>query len=172
MWIVSSIEHRESRIQYRASINEKRGKMKAVVQRVSESSVTIDNEVAGKIGAGLLVLLGVAVEDTEKEADYLAEKIINLRIFSDENGKMNLSLRDVGGEMLVVSQFTLLGDCRKGRRPSFIAAAGPEMGNALYAYFVDYMRQKGITVATGRFGAMMDVSLVNDGPVTLILESK
>ena len=146
--------------------------MKAVVQRVSESSVTIDNEVAGKIGAGLLVLLGVAVEDTEKEADYLAEKIINLRIFSDENGKMNLSLRDNGGEMLVVSQFTLLGDCRKGRRPSFIAAAGPEMGNALYAYFVDYMRQKGITVATGRFGAMMDVSLVNDGPVTLILESK
>ena len=146
--------------------------MKAVVQRVSESSVTIDNEVAGKIGAGLLVLLGVAVEDTEKEADYLAEKIINLRIFSDENGKMNLSLRDIGGEMLVVSQFTLLGDCRKGRRPSFIAAAGPEMGNALYAYFVDYMRQKGITVATGRFGAMMDVTLVNDGPVTLILESK
>ena len=146
--------------------------MKAVVQRVSESSVTIDNEVAGKIGAGLLVLLGVAVEDTEKEADYLAEKIINLRIFSDENGKMNLSLRDIGGEMLVVSQFTLLGDCRKGRRPSFIASAGPEMGNALYAYFVDYMRQKGITVATGRFGAMMDVSLVNDGPVTLILESK
>lgn len=146
--------------------------MKAVVQRVSESSVTIDSEVAGKIGAGLMVLLGVAVEDTEKEADYLAEKIINLRIFSDENGKMNLSLLDVGGEMLVVSQFTLLGDCRKGRRPSFIAAAGPEQGNALYEYFVDCIRQKGITVATGRFGAMMDVSLVNDGPVTLILESK
>ena len=146
--------------------------MKAVVQRVSKSSVSIESEVVGKINAGLMVLLGVAVEDTEKEADYLAEKIINLRIFSDENGKMNLSLRDIGGEMLVVSQFTLLGDCRKGRRPSFIAAAGPEMGNALYAYFVDYMRQKGITVATGRFGAMMDVSLVNDGPVTLILESK
>ncbi len=146
--------------------------MKAVVQRVSESSVTIDSEVAGKIGAGLMVLLGVAVEDTEKEADYLAEKIINLRIFSDENGKMNLSLLDVGGEMLVVSQFTLLGDCRKGRRPSFIAAAGPEKGNQLYEYFVDCVRQKGITVATGRFGAMMDVSLVNDGPVTLILESK
>ena len=146
--------------------------MKAVVQRVSESSVTIDSEVVGKIGTGLMVLLGVAVEDTEKEADYLAEKIINLRIFSDEKGKMNLSLLDVGGEMLVVSQFTLLGDCRKGRRPSFIAAAGPEMGNALYAYFVDYMRQKGITVATGRFGAMMDVSLVNDGPVTLILEKE
>ncbi len=146
--------------------------MKAVVQRVSESSVTIDSETAGKIGAGLMVLLGVAVEDTEKEADYLAEKIINLRIFSDKNGKMNLSLLDVGGEMLVVSQFTLLGDCRKGRRPSFIAAADPEKGNALYEHFVDCMRQKGITVATGRFGAMMDVSLVNDGPVTLILESK
>jgi D-tyrosyl-tRNA(Tyr) deacylase len=146
--------------------------MKAVVQRVSESSVTIDNEVVGKIGAGLMILLGVAVEDTEKEADTLAEKIINLRIFSDENGKMNLSLLDVGGEMLVVSQFTLLGDCRKGRRPSFIAAAGPEKANTLYEYFVDCMRQKGITVATGRFGAMMDVSLVNDGPVTLILESK
>ena len=146
--------------------------MKAVVQRVSESSVTIDSEVAGKIGAGLMVLLGVAVEDSEKEADYLVEKIINLRIFSDENGKMNLSLLDVGGEMLVVSQFTLLGDCRKGRRPSFIAAAGPEKGNALYEYFVDCIRQKGIIVATGRFGAMMDVSLVNDGPVTLILESK
>ena len=146
--------------------------MKAVVQRVSESSVTIDSEVAGKIGAGLMVLLGVGVEDTEKEADYLAEKIINLRIFSDENGKMNLSLLDVGGEMLVVSQFTLLGDCRKGRRPSFIAAADPEKGNVLYEYFVDCIRQKGITVATGRFGTMMDVSLVNDGPVTLVLESK
>ena len=146
--------------------------MKAVVQRVSESSVTIDNEVVGKIGAGLMILLGVAVEDTGKEADTLAEKIINLRIFSDENGKMNLSLLDVGGEMLVVSQFTLFGDCRKGRRPSFIAAAGPEKANTLYEYFVDCMRQKGITVATGRFGAMMDVSLVNDGPVTLILECK
>ena len=134
--------------------------MKAVVQRVSESSVTIGREVTGKIGSGLTVLLGVAVEDTEKEADYLAEKIVNLRIFSDENGKMNLSLRDIGGEMLVVSQFTLLGDCRKGRRPSFIAAADPEKGNSLYEYFVNGIRQKGITVATGRFGAMMDVSLL------------
>ena len=146
--------------------------MKAVVQRVSKSSVAIDNEVVGEIGSGLMVLLGVAGEDSEREADYLAEKIINLRIFSDENGKMNLSLLDVGREMLVVSQFTLLGDCRKGRRPSFIAAAGPEKGNALYEYFVNCIRQKGITVATGRFGAMMDVSLVNDGPVTIILESK
>ena len=130
--------------------------MKAVIQRVSESSVTIDHEVVGKIGTGLMVLLGVAVGDTEKEADFLAEKIINLRIFSDENGKMNLSLRDIGGEMLVVSQFTLLGDCRKGRRPSFIGAADPEKGNALYEYFVEGIRQKGITVATGRFGAMMN----------------
>ncbi len=146
--------------------------MKAVVQRVSKSSVAIDNEVVGEIGSGLMVLLGVAGEDSEREADYLAEKIINLRIFSDEDGKMNRSLIEVGGEMLVVSQFTLLGDCRKGRRPSFISAAAPEKGNALYEYFVDCIRQKGVTVATGRFGAMMDVALVNDGPVTLILESK
>ena len=136
--------------------------MKAVVQRVSESSVTIDSEMVGKIDAGLMVLLGVAVEDTEKEADFLAEKIINLRIFSDENGKMNLSLLDVRGEMLVVSQFTLLGDCRKGRRPSFIAAAGPEKGNALYEYFVEQVRQKGIKTETGQFRAMMDVALVNE----------
>jgi len=134
--------------------------------------VAIDNEVVGEIGSGLMVLLGVAGEDSEREADYLAEKIINLRIFSDEDGKMNRSLIEVGGEMLVVSQFTLLGDCRKGRRPSFISAAAPEKGNALYEYFVDCIRQKGVTVATGRFGAMMDVALVNDGPVTLILESK
>ena len=146
--------------------------MKAVVQRVSKSSVAIDNEVVGEIGSGLMVLLGVAGEDSEREADYLAEKIINLRIFSDEDGKMNRSLIEVGGEMLVVSQFTLLGDCRKGRRPSFISAAEPEKGNALYEYFVDCIRQKGVTVETGRFGAMMDVELVNDGPVTLILESK
>ena len=146
--------------------------MKALVQRVSESSVTINHEMVGKIGPGLMVLLGVAVDDTEKEADYLVEKIVNLRIFSDENGKMNLSLLDIGGEMLIVSQFTLLGDCRKGRRPSFIGAADPEKGKALYEYFVDGIRKKEITVATGRFGAMMDVSLVNDGPVTLILESR
>ena len=146
--------------------------MKAVRQRVSESAVTIDHDVVGKIGAGLMVLLGVAVDDTEKEADYLVEKIVNLRIFSDENGKMNLSLLDSGGEILIVSQFTLLGDCRKGRRPSFIGAADPEKGKALYEYLVDSIRKKGITVATGRFGAMMDVALVNDGPVTLILESR
>ena len=146
--------------------------MRAVVQRVSESSVTIDGEVVGNIGPGLMVLLGVTHEDTEKEADYLVDKIINLRIFSDDAGKMNRSLRDTQGEMLVVSQFTLYGDCRKGRRPSFIQAADPDKGNALYEYFVKKVREIGVTTATGRFGAMMDVSLVNDGPVTLIVESK
>ena len=146
--------------------------MRAVVQRVSESSVTVDGEVVGNIGPGLMVLLGVTHEDTEKEADYLADKIINLRIFSDGAGKMNRSLLDTEGEMLVVSQFTLYGDCRKGRRPSFIQAAGPEKGNALYEYFVKKVRDNGVATATGRFGAMMDVSLVNDGPVTLIVESK
>jgi len=146
--------------------------MRAVVQRVSESSVTVDGEVVGSIGPGLMVLLGVTHEDTEKEADYLADKIINLRIFSDDAGKMNRSLRDTEGEMLVVSQFTLYGDCRKGRRPSFIQAAGPDKGNALYEYFVKKVRDNGVATATGRFGAMMDVSLINDGPVTLIVESK
>ena len=146
--------------------------MRAVVQRVSESSVTVDGEVVGSIGPGLMVLLGVTHEDTEKEADYLADKIINLRIFSDDAGKMNRSLLDTEGEMLVVSQFTLYGDCRKGRRPSFIQAADPDKGNALYEYFVKKVRDNGVATATGRFGAMMDVSLVNDGPVTLIVESK
>ena len=146
--------------------------MRAVVQRVSESSVSIDGEQVGKIGNGLMILLGVAKEDTAVDADYLAEKIVNLRIFSDDQGKMNRSLLETGGEMLVVSQFTLLGDCRKGRRPSFIHAADPEKGNDLYVYFVNQVQKKGVAVETGRFGAMMSVSLVNDGPVTLILESK
>ena len=146
--------------------------MRAVVQRVSESAVTIQGDTVGKIGMGLMVLLGVATEDTEAEADFLADKIVNLRIFSDEHGKMNRSLLEIGGEILVVSQFTLLGDCRKGRRPSFIQAAGPEKGNSLYEYFVDQVRKKGVSVETGRFGAMMAVSLTNDGPVTLVLESK
>ena len=146
--------------------------MRAVVQRVSESAVTVDGEVVGRIGCGLLVLLGVTHEDTEKDAVFLAEKIVNLRIFSDDAGKMNRSLLDTGGGMLVVSQFTLYGDCRKGRRPSFIQAADPDKGDALYQYFVEKVRERGVTTATGRFGAMMAVSLVNDGPVTLILESK
>ena len=146
--------------------------MRAVIQRVKESSVRVDNKITGKIGKGLLVLLGVAESDRPGDADYLAEKIINLRIFEDENGKMNRSLLETGGEMLVVSQFTLLGDCRKGRRPSFVNAASPEKANELYEYFVKKVRDKGIFVETGQFRAMMDVSLINDGPVTLIIESR
>lgn len=146
--------------------------MRAVIQRVKESSVSVNNEIVGKIGSGLMVLLGVAETDRAEDADYLAAKIVNLRIFEDENHKMNRSLLDIGGEMLVVSQFTLLADCRKGRRPSFVHAAGPNKANKLYERFVEQVRQKGVNVATGRFQAMMDVSLINDGPVTLIVESR
>ena len=146
--------------------------MRAVVQRVREASVKTEGEIISRIGGGLLVLLGVAREDHRSEAEYLASKISNLRIFEDEAGKMNRSLIDTGGDMLVVSQFTLLGDCRKGRRPSFISAAEPDRANKLYEYFVEAVRQLGIPVATGRFKAMMAVALVNDGPVTLILESR
>ena len=145
--------------------------MRAVIQRVEKSEVRVSGEVAGRIGPGLLVLLGVAREDGPEAADYLAEKIVNLRIFEDDEGRMNRSLLDTGGEMLVVSQFTLLGDCRKGRRPSFIAAARPEKAGHLYQYFVQCIREMNIAVETGKFQAMMDVSLVNDGPVTLIVES-
>ncbi len=146
--------------------------MRAVIQRVKESSVTVDEEALGAIGPGLMVLLGVGEEDAEKDADFLASKIVNLRIFEDENGKMNRSLLDTGGEMLVVSQFTLLGDCSRGRRPSFIKAAPPETADALYLYFTKQVRQAGVQAATGRFGAMMDVALINHGPVTMILESR
>ena len=145
--------------------------MRAVVQRVKESAVKTDDQVIGRIGPGLLVLLGVARGDRAGDADYLVHKIANLRIFEDQHGKMNRSLQETGGAMLVVSQFTLLGDCRKGRRPSFVAAAEPEKATALYEYFIDQVSRLGISVATGRFGALMAVSLVNDGPVTLILES-
>ena len=146
--------------------------MRAVVQRVKSSSVAVDNDVIGKIGKGLLILLGVAKADTADNAEYLADKIVNLRIFKDENNKMNLSLLDTGGEMLVVSQFTLLGDCTKGRRPSFIHAAEPDRANELYEQFVEQVRRKGVNIETGQLRAMMDVSLVNDGPVTLIVESR
>jgi D-tyrosyl-tRNA(Tyr) deacylase len=146
--------------------------MRAVIQRVKSSSVTVGDETVAKIDRGLLVLLGVAKPDQTADADFLAEKIVNLRIFEDEQGKMNRSLIDIGGEMLVVSQFTLLGDCRKGRRPSFIDAAGPDKANEVYEYFVTRVRKTGVHVATGRFRAMMEVALINDGPVTLILESK
>lgn len=146
--------------------------MRAVVQRVKNSSVTVDKIIVGEIGVGLMVLLGVEKEDSAKDADYLSDKISNLRIFQDKNNKMNLSLLDIKGEMLVVSQFTLIGDCRKGRRPSFIQAAKPDTADSLYKYFVEKVREKGTHVQTGQFQKMMDVSIVNDGPVTLILESK
>ncbi len=146
--------------------------MRAVVQRVSSASVTVDGEVVGQIGQGMCVLLGVAVEDTADDVAYIANKIVGLRIFEDDEGKMNRSLAEIGGAMLVVSQFTLYGDCRKGRRPSFVGAAGPEQGSELYEAFVDAVRGRGITVETGRFRAMMNVALVNDGPVTLLVDSQ
>lgn len=146
--------------------------MKAVIQRVTQSAVTVDGRTVGAIGPGLMVLLGVGHGDTSRDCRYLAEKIVNLRIFEDDQGKMNRSLLDVNGAMLVVSQFTLMGDCRKGRRPSFVAAAPPEDAEARYLEFCECVREKDIDVFTGRFGAMMQVSLINDGPVTLIVESK
>jgi D-aminoacyl-tRNA deacylase len=146
--------------------------MRAVIQRVKESSVKVDGRIIGQISRGLLVLLGVAQADRPSDADYLVNKIANLRIFEDQNGKMNRSLLETGGQLLVVSQFTLLGDCRKGRRPSFVAAAEPATAAARYDYFIEAVRGLGISVETGRFGAMMEVTLVNDGPVTLILESR
>jgi D-tyrosyl-tRNA(Tyr) deacylase len=145
--------------------------MRAVIQRVSRAKVTVEGEITGEIGRGVLVLLGVSRSDSEKEADYLLEKILNLRIFEDRDGKMNLSLLDVGGELLVVSQFTLYGDARRGRRPSYIEAAAPDEANRLYEYFVAEARKKISKVETGRFQAMMDVELVNDGPVTILLDS-
>ena len=146
--------------------------MRAVIQRIKESSVKTGNQIIGRTGSGLLVLLGVAKGDSPSDADYLVNKIANLRIFEDEKGKMNRSLLETGGEMMVVSQFTLLADCRKGRRPSFVDAAGPELATELYEYFVKQVRSLGITVATGRFRAMMEVALINEGPVTIILESR
>ncbi len=145
--------------------------MLAVIQRVKKSSVTVEGRIVGEIGAGLLVLLGIARGDTTEDVDYLAEKTVNLRIFEDKNQKMNLSLKDIDGEMLVISQFTLLGDCRKGRRPSFVNAAAPETAKDLYEYFIKKSGSSGIKVQSGRFGAMMQVELINNGPVTLILES-
>ncbi|MDZ4782598.1 MAG: D-aminoacyl-tRNA deacylase [Planctomycetia bacterium] len=146
--------------------------MRSVVQRITRASVTVEGAIVGQIGPGLLVLLGVAPDDAEADAEYLAEKIAGLRIFEDADGKMNASLSDTGGAMLVVSQFTLYGDCRKGRRPSFTDAAPPELAERLYEYFVQQVRAQGIAVDTGRFRAMMQVELVNDGPVTLLLESR
>ena len=146
--------------------------MRAVVQRVKESWVTVENEVIGRIDRGLLVLLGVAKGDTSADAEYLANKIVNLRIFEDDNAKMNRSLLSIGGKMLAVSQFTLLGDCRKGRRPSFVGAAGPQEAHRLYEEFVRQVCCLGVSVETGRFQATMEVALINDGPVTIVLESR
>ena len=146
--------------------------MRAVVQRVTNADVKIDGRVNGKIDDGLLVLLGVGNGDTEEDMKYIADKIIKLRIFSDENDKMNLSLEDVGGSMLVISQFTLYGDCSHGRRPYFGNAMEPVSANEMYEKFVAYIREQGIHTETGDFGADMKVSLTNDGPVTIILESK
>lgn len=145
--------------------------MRAVVQKVASSKVTVEENITGQIDKGLLVLLGVTHEDTISDVDYMIDKILNLRIFEDEDGKMNLSLKDVGGELLVVSQFTLFGDCRKGRRPSFTEAAKPEFANELYEEFVAKARANGVTVGTGKFRAHMMVELVNDGPVTMLLDS-
>jgi D-tyrosyl-tRNA(Tyr) deacylase len=146
--------------------------MRACIQRVSSASVSVDDEIVGQIEAGLVVLLGVASGDSQADAEFMAGKLVNLRIFCDEEGKMNLSLLDVGGEMLVVSQFTLLGDCRKGRRPSFVDAAQPDVANGLYESLVAHVQGKGVRVATGKFQAMMDVALVNDGPVTMLVDSR
>lgn len=144
--------------------------MKIVLQRVSSASVTVDHECVGKIGAGVLLLLGIHQQDSHEQADYLVDKCLQVRIFPDENGKMNRSLIDAGGAALVVSQFTLLGNCSKGRRPSFIDAAPPDKGRELYEYFTTALKKKIPDVATGIFGAHMEVSLINDGPVTLLLE--
>ncbi len=145
--------------------------MRSVIQRVSRASVTVESEVVGQIGGGLLVLLGVGHSDGEREVEWMAEKLVGLRIFNDDQGKMNLSLHDVGGQMLVVSQFTLLGDCKKGRRPSFVDAAPPEHAERLYESFVAAVERRGVRTAQGRFRTHMEVSLVNDGPVTLVVES-
>jgi D-tyrosyl-tRNA(Tyr) deacylase len=146
--------------------------MRAVVQRVSQASVTVDGVVTGSIATGLVVLLGVGKTDTRDSADYIVEKLLGLRIFEDEAGKMNLSLRETGGAVLLISQFTLFGDVRRGRRPSFDDAARPEQAKELYEYVVSKIREQGVECATGKFQAMMRVSLINEGPVTILLDSE
>lgn len=145
--------------------------MKAVIQRVLDANVKVNGEVVGQISKGFVVLLGVANDDTKEKADYLIKKITNLRVFKDENDKMNLALKDVGGELLIISQFTLYADCSKGNRPSFVNAGNPELANELYEYFIDECRKLGFKVEHGIFGADMKVNLTNDGPVTILLEN-
>ncbi|WP_088548919.1 D-aminoacyl-tRNA deacylase [Paenibacillus aquistagni] len=146
--------------------------MKVVVQRAKDAKVVVEGQTVGQIDKGFMLLVGVTHEDTEQDVNWLADKIVGLRVFEDEAGKMNHSVQDIGGAILSVSQFTLYGDCRKGRRPNFMAAARPEQAEQLYERFNDRLRSHGLTVETGRFGAMMDVSFTNDGPVTLILDSE
>ena len=146
--------------------------MRVVVQRVKEAGVEVNGEIVGEIGEGFLVLLGVGRDDSEADVNYLVDKILGLRVFEDENGKLNLSIKETRGEALVVSQFTLLGDCRKGRRPSFDQAAPPELAENLYTRFVENLKEKGMRVKTGKFGEIMEVHLTNSGPVTLLLDSQ
>jgi D-tyrosyl-tRNA(Tyr) deacylase len=146
--------------------------MRALIQRVLESSVTVDDNIVGQIGQGMLVLLGVGQGDTQADLDYVVRKTINLRVFDDADSKMNLSVQDIGGAMLIVSQFTLLGDSRKGNRPGFSAAAAPDVAKAMYEAFIDVVREKNINVQSGIFAADMQVQLINDGPVTLMVDSR
>lgn len=146
--------------------------MRAVVQRVKEARVEVEGEVAGRIGEGILLFLGIRKDDAQDDIKYLVEKALGLRMFDDNAGKMNLSIAEVGGEILIVSQFTLYGDCRKGRRPSFDEAASPDMAEKLYGIFVEEVKKRGINVQTGRFRALMDIHLINSGPVTILLDSR
>ncbi len=144
--------------------------MKLLIQRVSNASVTVEKEIIGKIGKGFLVLIGIGADDTIEKADYLVKKLCNLRVFKDENKKMNLSVQEIKGELLIISQFTLYADTSSGNRPSFTRAAKPEMANELYQYFIEQCKKSGLKVQTGKFGANMQVELINDGPVTILLE--